>query len=68
MATLPGARRRGLGRALLAALAAWGVARGATRAYLMVEEGNAPARSLYEQAGFEPLYGYHYRVQERTPC
>lgn len=68
MATLPDARRRGLARALLAALAAWGVVRGATRAYLMVEEGNAPARSLYEQAGFELLYGYHYRVQEETPC
>jgi ribosomal protein S18 acetylase RimI-like enzyme len=24
-------------------------------------ENNAPARTLYEKAGFESLYSYHYR-------
>lgn len=54
-------RRRGYGRAILRALAAWGRTRGAARAYLLVEDGNAGARALYAAAGFTTLYRYHYR-------
>jgi len=52
LAVAPAARRRGLGRALLAAALGWGVAQGATAAFLEVAEDNAAARALYAAAGF----------------
>jgi ribosomal protein S18 acetylase RimI-like enzyme len=61
MVTVPEARRRGHARALLHALARWGAARGCTNALLQVESTNAPARALYEAAGFVPQHEYHYR-------
>jgi N-acetylglutamate synthase len=61
MATLPGARRRGAGSAVLAALTAWAAVR-ASRLFLNVDAANGPALALYEQAGFEPLYPYWYRT------
>jgi predicted GNAT family acetyltransferase len=61
MRTLVALRRRGVARALVAAVAAWGVARGATLMYLQVERDNAVARTLYEAIGFETRYAYHYR-------
>lgn len=45
-------RRRGLGRALCAALLGWAGEHGATRAYVQVEVDNATARSVYESMGF----------------
>lgn len=45
-------RRRGGGRALLGALLAAARERGCRRATLEVREANAPARALYESAGF----------------
>ncbi|WP_055481398.1 GNAT family N-acetyltransferase [Sphaerimonospora mesophila] len=62
MAVEPGARRRGLGRSVLRRLLAWGRERGAERAYLVVTEGNAGARALYEREGFTVAGRYHYRV------
>lgn len=61
MATLPEARRRGLGAAVLAALAGWAAGQGATRLYLQVDDGNDGAIRLYERAGFEYVYAYHFR-------
>jgi ribosomal protein S18 acetylase RimI-like enzyme len=61
MLTLPGARRLGAGRALLAALARSALRRGAERLYLQVERENRAALALYAGAGFDELYGYHYR-------
>lgn len=61
MATLPEDRRQHAATAILAALVSWGSARGATRAYLLVEETNAPARALYGASGFSHAYAYHYR-------
>jgi N-acetylglutamate synthase len=58
----PEHRRRGLARALTAALAAQAAARGARHLYLQVEDGNAPARALYHRLGFTDHHGYHYRV------
>jgi N-acetylglutamate synthase len=54
MITVPAARRRGHGRAILHALARWGAERGCSRALLQVEVGNQPAFALYARAGFVP--------------
>ncbi|WP_261575521.1 GNAT family N-acetyltransferase [Frankia gtarii] len=61
MATLPAARGRGAARWVVAALAQWAGARGATHAYLQVEEVSTVARGLYADLGFRPVYRYSYR-------
>ncbi|MFC5814300.1 GNAT family N-acetyltransferase [Nonomuraea harbinensis] len=63
MATLPSARRRGLARAVLRALA---VESGVRSAYLVVTERNTAARNLYRSEGLERKGGYHYRVRSTT--
>ncbi len=55
-------RRRGHARAITGALLAWGVTRGATRAYLQMTEANEAASRLYGGFGFRGLYRYHYRI------
>jgi GNAT superfamily N-acetyltransferase len=62
MATLPAARGRGAGKAVLAALARWADDHGAGHMYLQVECDNAAAWRLYAQAGFTELCRYHYRT------
>ena len=52
LAIEPALRRRGLGRALLAAFEAEATSRGATSAFLEVAETNAPALALYSGAGW----------------
>ena len=52
------ARRRGIARAMLAALASW--AQGAERLWLEVEDDNAPALALYGRLGLERAGGYAY--------
>ncbi len=52
IAVAPEARRQGLGGRLLAAAMAGAVARGAASMFLEVADRNAPARALYEAAGF----------------
>jgi GNAT superfamily N-acetyltransferase len=64
MATRPEARRTGAATAILGALARWGVAAGAERAYLQVEAGNDPALALYAGAGFRLHHRYLYRVAD----
>lgn len=64
MLTLPEQRRRGLAEAVLGELARFALARGAERLYLQVEADAAPARTLYERAGFAERYRYHYRRRE----
>ncbi|HZB34046.1 MAG TPA: GNAT family N-acetyltransferase [Streptosporangiaceae bacterium] len=63
MAVAPAARGRGLGRAVLRTLLEVARSQGARRAYLIVVEGNAAARRLYEQEGFRVAGRYHYRVR-----
>ena len=60
MRTAPERRRLGLGGRIFAALMSFSRAAGATRAYLQVDADNAPAIALYEKAGFETAYLYHY--------
>lgn len=62
MRTAAVARRQGHGRAVLDRLLVWAARMGAETAWLQVEAANAGAAALYRDAGFEPLYGYHYRV------
>jgi GNAT superfamily N-acetyltransferase len=66
VATLPVARRRGAASAVIAALAAWGAARGARRAYLLVTEDNTPAHALYARLGMRRAYTYGYRIPGAT--
>ena len=63
MRTAPDHRRKGLARRVLRALLAEVAALGASRAYLQVEAGNAPAIALYELEGFRAAYAYSYWVK-----
>ena len=55
-------RRRGWGRRIVKALAAWARDQGAVGVCLEVEAHNAPARALYDAVGLKTeLYRYHYR-------
>ena len=56
----PDARRQGLARAVLAAIARWGASRGARSTYLQVGDGNDAGRRLYESAGFSVHHRYDY--------
>lgn len=58
--TAPTHRRRGHASRLLAALATWGVAAGATRTFLQVDLANDVARTVHERAGFVEHHTYHY--------
>lgn len=63
MATLPEARGRGAGRAVLATLASWAAAREADHLYLQVERGNEAALRLYKRSGFREVCTFHYRFR-----
>jgi GNAT superfamily N-acetyltransferase len=55
---VPAARRQGLARQLIAALAGWAAALGAGQAYLQVEEVNTAATTLYASLGFTTHHSY----------
>lgn len=61
VAVHPAHRRQGLATALMQQALGWGAAQGGSDAILQVVAANSPARSLYGQLGFEPLYRYWYR-------
>jgi GNAT superfamily N-acetyltransferase len=50
----PEVRRSGVGRRLLQEIEAWIASAGGTMSELMVTTAAAPARRLYESAGYEP--------------
>jgi ribosomal protein S18 acetylase RimI-like enzyme len=72
MATVPEARGRGAGSAVLSALQQHALAKGATRVWC---NARVPARSLYERAGFTvvseqfdvPQIGPHLVMEWRPP-
>lgn len=55
LAVLPTARRLGLGRRLVEEAAIAATKGGAARLFLEVAEDNAPARALYDRAGFSQI-------------
>ncbi|MET8279283.1 GNAT family N-acetyltransferase [Micromonospora sp. NPDC005174] len=59
---LPPARRQGLARRVVDALAAWGASLGATHAFLQVEQRNTAATALYRTLGFVTHHTYLTRV------
>jgi N-acetylglutamate synthase len=54
------ARRRGVARAMLGALASWGLAGGARKLWLEVEDENSGALALYRRLGMVRVGGYSY--------
>lgn len=56
----PGQRRRGLGTAVMTALAHRALDEGAAAAYLQVEADNEGARAMYERMGFTVHHTYGY--------
>lgn len=56
----PEHRGRGLARAVMAELVAWGAEQGATTAYLQVLGDNGPALRLYDGLGFRAHHAYRY--------
>ncbi|TDC82606.1 GNAT family N-acetyltransferase [Micromonospora sp. KC606] len=63
---VPVARRRGLARRVIGALADWGRAEGATRVFLQVEQRNTAAVTLYRKLGFTTHHTYLTRVAPTT--
>ena len=61
----PAVRRRGAGRALLAAVEEWALARGAAGLRLLVVREQAAARALYESFGFRATG--HTEPMDRDP-
>jgi GNAT superfamily N-acetyltransferase len=57
---VPEARRRGLGRSVLAALLDWGAEQGVSTLWLHVETDNAPARAFYERLGLDAHHACRY--------
>lgn len=57
----PAYRRQGAARTMLHGAAHWAQGQGADWLALAVTEANAPARTLYEAAGMQPVTRYHYR-------
>lgn len=62
----PDRRRQGLAIAVMDALHRWGRERGATRAYLQVEEDNTAAVALYERLGYWQHHSYRFRLDPGT--
>jgi GNAT superfamily N-acetyltransferase len=58
--TDPAFRRRGLGRRILAAGAAWGQLQGGDTGWLQVSAANGPACALYQALGMREIYRYRY--------
>lgn len=62
--TLASFRHKGVATAVTRTIAQWGLSKGATHAYLQVEQKNEPANALYSHLGFQNLYYYWYRLEQ----
>jgi N-acetylglutamate synthase len=54
-------RQQGHGSEILRRTLRWGTRSGADEAYLQVLDRNKAARRIYDRAGFQIVYEYHYR-------
>lgn len=63
MVTAPELRGRGLATRIVDRLLAWAERRGASHAFLQVNDENAPALAVYRKFGFATAYAYHYRAR-----
>ena len=61
--TAQAARRQGLARHMIRALAFWAQAQGCHAVALLVTTSNQPANSLYTSLGMTAVGGYHYRIK-----
>jgi ribosomal protein S18 acetylase RimI-like enzyme len=64
---VPAARRHGLARHVVGALAQWAGRLGASTAFLQVEERNEAAVALYQRLGFTTHHRYLTRTAPRSP-
>ncbi len=64
ISTLTQFRCKGIATAITRTLAQWGLSKGATHAYLLVEQKNELANALYNHLGFQNLYYYWYRLEQ----
>jgi GNAT superfamily N-acetyltransferase len=64
--TAPHLRRQGVAQHVLRAMALWASQRGASRAFLQVEERNTAAVALYQRLGFSTHHTYLTREQPGT--
>ncbi len=60
----PSCRQKHYARAVCSTILREAVRKGATRAYLQVVKGNAPAKRLYTSLGFTDYYTYWFRCKE----
>lgn len=60
--TAPEARGQGAGRALIEAVYARAREAGASRVYWLTQDGNAPARALYDKLADHPSFTVYRRV------
>jgi GNAT superfamily N-acetyltransferase len=67
LATLPGHRRRGVARRLLAAAAHWTAQEGGTALWLFVEDGNSASEALCRSCGAVSAPAYRYRLAPGLP-
>ncbi len=63
----PGARRQGIGRAVMRALVGWAQDRGAAATYLQVRAANDAALRLYATLGYVTHHPYCYRAPQPPP-
>jgi len=59
--TLPEARQKGHGKALIGATLKWAKSLGAKTAWLQIEADNVAGLALYKRFGFQEAYRYAYR-------
>ena len=61
LVTAANQRNQGYGSEILRRTLRWGARTGADEAYLQVLDRNHTARRIYDRAGFQIVYEYHYR-------
>lgn len=61
--TLEKYRRQSVATAVTCSLARWALSKGATHAYLLVEQENEPGNALYSHLGFQTHHYYWYRIE-----